>query len=93
MMVHVSAFREAREQVKMALKRQGFVVSHYPAAQRSEFAKQLLAANREQMLAEARARIMASPRLQADWERACQKYEAAMARRKSGPREISAGAK
>jgi hypothetical protein len=79
----VSAFRDAREQVKLALKRQGFIVSHYPPAQISQLAKELFAADRERMLADARERIMGCPWLRADWERACAKYEAAMAKRQS----------
>jgi hypothetical protein len=40
--LNVIAMRIARETVKFALKREGYVVSHYKAAQITELAKQLL---------------------------------------------------
>jgi hypothetical protein len=82
-MLHVSALFAAREQVKLRLKQEGFIVSQYKSSQITEFAKQLLDANRPRMLAEAKARIMGSPRLRADWEAYGRKYEAALAKRQA----------
>jgi hypothetical protein len=76
-MVHIHALLAARAQVKLDLKRQGYIVSHYKASAITELAWQLLNADRERLLAEARERIMA----RAAYAAAGRKYEMALARR------------
>jgi hypothetical protein len=77
-MIHVHALLTARDQVRLALKREGHIVSQFKASQINELAKQLLDADRPRLLAEARARIMSSQRLRAEYERAGLEYEAAL---------------
>jgi hypothetical protein len=57
MMPYVTALRVCREAVKLRLRREGHIVSQYPAATITELAKQLFAADRERLLAEAREQI------------------------------------
>jgi hypothetical protein len=82
-MLHVRALCAARAQVKLDLKRQGKVVAHYKAGQITALAQQLLAADRQRMLEEARERIMGSPSWRRAYERAGRKYEMALAKRQA----------
>jgi hypothetical protein len=82
-MLHVRALCAARAQVKLDLKRQGFVVSQYKASAITELAWQLLDADRERLLEEARERILASPSRRTAYEREGLKYQMAMAKRQA----------
>jgi hypothetical protein len=79
-MVHIRALLTARDEVKLALKREGHIVSQFKASQITELAKQLLDADRPRLLEEARERIMSSPSRRAEYERAGQKFATALAK-------------
>jgi hypothetical protein len=78
-LIHVHAFLAARNAVKDRLKREGHIVSQYKASAITELAKQLLAANRERMLAEAKQRIMH----RAEYQRAGEKFERQLAKQQA----------
>jgi hypothetical protein len=80
-MVHIRALFAARDAVKLRLKQEGHIVSHYRSSQITALAQQLFDANRQRMLDEARERIMASRSWRLAYERAGRKYEQALAKR------------
>jgi hypothetical protein len=82
-MVHTRALFAARDAVKLRLKQEGHIVSHYRPSQITALAQQLFDANRQRMLAEARERILASPSWRLAYERAGEKYETAIAKRQA----------
>ena len=65
--------------VKLRLKQAGFIVSQYKASAINELAKQLLDADRQRLLAEARQRIMQ----RAEYVAAGEKYERLLAKRQA----------
>ena len=79
LMISVLARRAAIAQIKLQLKRQGYRVNHYPHREIVRQAEAYLDANRAQVLAETRQRIMASPGLRQMWEKAKAKYERQLA--------------
>jgi hypothetical protein len=83
MMLRVWAQCAARQIVKDDLKRRNMKPSRYAMREISIMAEQYLAAgNWERLEAEAFGRIMACPKLRAQYEAEGLKYEKAMARRK-----------
>jgi hypothetical protein len=75
--------RDARQIIRDQLKRRNCKPSHYAQREISQMAQQYLVeeGNRKRLEAEALAKIMASPKLRADYEAEGRKYEAKMARR------------
>jgi hypothetical protein len=79
LMINVLARQAAIAHTRLQLKRQGLRVAQYPHREIVRQAEAYLDANRAQVLAETRQRIMASPGLRQMWEKAKAKYERQLA--------------
>jgi hypothetical protein len=81
-MISVFAMRDGRQIVRDDLKRRNMKPSHYAQREISQMAQQYLqqAGNWSRLRDQALERIMASPKLRAEYEAEGLKYEAAMAK-------------
>jgi hypothetical protein len=71
----------ARNHIKLQLKREGYVLSHYPSTKITAMANDYLEANRERLMEETQQRIINSVGLRAMWDAEGRKYERALAAR------------
>jgi hypothetical protein len=81
-MLRVSAVCEARQIVKDRPKAQGKQPSHYASAEISRMAQGYLEGHWRELEAKALERIMASPRLRADYEKAVNKANRQIAKQR-----------